>query len=224
MKKLMKKLYQAFAPEFLKLRVNVYRHKRLVFSNKDFECVFVHIPKTAGTSLQKTLFNFAHTGHFRWDEYRAMNRKKFDNYYKFAFVRNPWDRVVSAYFYLNNGGGNEIDKKWSESVLAKYASFDEFVLNWLTLDNVKTWNHFVPQAEFIFDDKDHMRVDFCGRFENINEDFLVVSNKLGSERKLKDLNKSSRGNYAQYYTAETKAVVAKVYERDIRLLGYSFEG
>lgn len=223
--KLIKKIYRGITPAYIKVRVSAFLHDQVVYNeyNNQLKCIFVHVPKTAGTSLQETLFDFSHTGHFRWDEYRAMDRKKFSEYYKFAFVRNPWDRVVSAYFYLSKGGRNSSDKKWADEVLSEYDDFNTFVLEWLTPQNIYTWNHFVPQTDFIFDKQDQMKVDFCGKFESLNEDFLTVSKRLGADKNLKNINKSSRGSYSQYYTEQTKAIVAEVYERDIRLLGYTFD-
>ncbi|WP_263079367.1 sulfotransferase family protein [Endozoicomonas sp. Mp262] len=207
------------------MRVNEKLRGQVVFHdyNDKLECIFVHIPKTAGTSLQKTLFNFTHTGHLRWDEYEAYDKKKFSKYYKFAFVRNPWDRVVSAYEYLKSGGRNESDKAWSEKNLAKYTSFESFINSWLTEENILTWNHFVPQSNFIFDTNDNLKVDFLGRFETLNCDFKILSEKLGGYRSLENINKSKRKAYKDYYSKTTKDKIAKLYGRDVELLGYKFD-
>lgn len=220
---MIKNIYRSLAPVYLKVRVNSIRGQQYFHPyNDELKCIFVHIPKTAGTSLQKTLFDFTHTGHIRWDEYRAIDKKRYDLYFKFAFVRNPWDRLVSAYFYLKAGGRNSSDKEWSERVLSKYDSFESFVLGWLTAENIKTWNHFVPQTDFIYDKNDKLMIDFLGKFENLVNDFNFISDRIGVNRELENINKSERGDYREYYNDKTKEKVRMVYERDISLLGYDF--
>ena len=70
-----------------------------VFDKK--KCIFFHIPKTAGISLVKALFGDLDWGHRDVKYYRnVFNKKKFDSYFKFTFVRNPYDRLFSAYSFL----------------------------------------------------------------------------------------------------------------------------
>ena len=66
-------------------------------------------------------------------------------------------------------------------------------------------------------------MDFIGRFENLDNDFMYVASKLGINRKLKKTNKSIRNkNYKSYYSRETKEIVNKVYQKDICLFKYTF--
>lgn len=70
-----------------------------------YRCIFVHIPKAAGISMSRALFgNFA-GNHKSVETYqRIFSKKEFNSYFKFTFVRNPWDRLFSAYIYLKRGG------------------------------------------------------------------------------------------------------------------------
>lgn len=187
----------------------------------EFRCIFIHIPKTAGTSVARTLFGRG-SRHVPWFEYQRANPRKFRKYFKFAFVRNPWDRLVSTYFYLKSGGLNEMDRAWADEHLAGYESFEEFVMEWLTEERTWSWVHFKPQHYFICEDELRIQVDFVGRMERVNKDFQTVAHRLGCTRALATGNRSRHRHYSAYYTAELRDKVAQVYAADIRLFGYSF--
>ena len=151
-----------------------------------------------------------------------MNPRKFRDYFKFCFVRNPWDRLVSGYFYLRFGAGVE-NRTGSEEDIAKYDDFASFVSGWLTDDNVRSSLHFGPQYPFICDGGKRVRMDFVGRLENIAVDFGTVCNHLNIQAELQRLNSSDHRHYSEYYTAELRELVASVYAEDIAMFGYHFE-
>src|SRR5947208_3465937 len=93
-------------------------------------CIFIHIPKTAGSSIALSLFG-EQLEHITYRDYQIANPRKFDRYFKFAFVRNPWDRVVSSYFFLRNGTMDEGNRAEAERLLAGYSDFGSFVRGWL---------------------------------------------------------------------------------------------
>lgn len=186
------------------------------------EAIFIHIPKTAGTSLYN-LIGYTGIGHVPYDWYETRDRDKFKRYFKFAFVRNPWDRLVSAFLYLKRGGSNAMDEQWGKSNLGDYDTFEDFVKNWVTDDNVERYFHFIPQYRFIYDQELVLKVDFVGRFENIQADFDVVANKLGIAERLPYVNKSQRKAYQTYYTDETRDIVSRVYRQDLELFNYQFD-
>jgi hypothetical protein len=188
------------------------------------KCIFVHIPKTGGISIKKSLFGIRGGAHRRLRNYKILyNEKEFSNYFKFSFVRNPWDRVVSAYEFLKAGGINEADRRWTEEVLSQFNSFNDFIVGWLAETEGYGEIHFMPQYEFICLGGTKPQVDYIGRFEQINKDFTKICNKIGVQKELSDNNKSSRhSDYKKYYTKETEEVVEEVYSEDIRMFGYSF--
>jgi hypothetical protein len=97
----------------------------------EHQCIFIHIPKAAGTSVALTLFGEP-SRHVPWFEYYQANPRKFRKYFKFAFVRNPWDRLVSSYFFLRKGGLCDADATWAAENLNAYSDFGQFVRGWVT--------------------------------------------------------------------------------------------
>ena len=192
----------------------------------DKKCIFLHIPKTAGISLGYSLFG-RHTGnHTTLQEYQiAFSEEEYNDLYKFAFVRNPWDRLLSAYMFLKAGGRNPGDAAWAQRHLGDYTGFDTFVKHWVSEENIQKGMHFKPQSQFItVPNNDEVGVDFLGKFENLEADFKRLREELqfGDDLIFKNKTASKVKKYQSYYTQESKEVVAKVYQRDIELLGYSF--
>ena len=190
----------------------------------DHQAIFIHIPKAAGVSVSNALFGNLAGGHTRLE----MHLNIFEpscilNYFKFTIVRNPWDRLVSAYHFLQKGGFEKADKDWFDKELSAYKDFDDFVKNWLNKENIWKWHHFRPQYHYMLDDNRKVKLDFIGFIENMDEDFEYIRKKLGVESTIKKLNKSDHKDYKDYYTEETKNIVAEVYAEDIELLGYNFD-
>ena len=184
-------------------------------------CVFIHIPKAAGTSLTRTLFD-SPSRHLHYTEYQRTNPRKFQQYFKFTFVRNPYDRLFSAYTFLKKGGLNELDRTWAQQHLSAYSDFDSFVHGWVSPENIQTWTHFKPQHFWICDASLNLKVDFVGRFEQMDADVAVVQARLGMPvARLPKINVTNRPRSAEEaYTAEMRAIVAQVYQTDFKLFAY----
>lgn len=191
---------------------------------KKHECIFIHVPKVAGTSVLNCLMGDDiyrdHATHF---EYKVADPGKFNRYFKFAFVRNPWDRAVSTYEYLKSGGNKKEDLYFYYLIKDKYPTFDEFVLNYLDKDSIFGHVLFKPQYQFLYDFSDKCLVDFIGRFEQLEDDFLVVSERLNLNAKLPKVNAIARDDYRNYYT--NKKVIERIsflYKKDMELFNYRF--
>ena len=115
----------------------------LVYSFQKTKSIFVHIPKTAGLSLIHAIYgdNVELYGHKRIIQYQKVF-SHFDQFYKFTVVRNPWDRLYSAYRFLQNNGLNEHDMNAREQHLKHISSFEEFVLTWLNKNTMWDIIHF----------------------------------------------------------------------------------
>jgi hypothetical protein len=198
------------------------------YSLKPFDmhrCIFIHIPKAAGISVLRSLFGSLGGAHRSARKYRLIfGDERFRDYFKFTFVRNPWDRLVSAFFFLKHGGLNAGDRRFSRRHLARFDTFGAFVRHWLRPRNLHHTIHFVPQHEFICLRKLTIAVDFIGRFETLETDFARIAERLGIECTLDHCNPaaSRRPDYRTYYDERTRAIVANVYAEDIALLDYDF--
>lgn len=186
------------------------------------QAIFVHIPKTAGMSIVQALFKTT-GGHRSALFLKQIFSSDFDSYFKFTFIRNPWDRLYSAYRFLAKGGINEHDRNVFEKHLKQCDSFEDFVLNYLTRKQVLDLIHFQPQSKFLMDESNNIMVDFIGRYENLEKDFLHITRQLNTKVGLPHINKTiGNVDYRSVYTDEMKKRVAEVYQDDIKLFNYTF--
>ena len=182
----------------------------------DKKCVFFHIPKTAGISISNALFGDVKWGHRSVNFYKShYGENIFNSLYKFCFVRNPYDRLFSAYTFLKEGGINNLDLEFSNSYLQEFTSFDEFVLKGLEKKEIMNWVHFKPQYTFVCDENDNIVMDFVGKMENLNTDFDTVCKHLKIESKLQKLNMSSAKK--NEFSEEIKAIIKLKYQKDFNL-------
>lgn len=218
-----KYLFRLLTPHFLREKVQRLRGQSKFKHYFDrHKCIFVHIPKAAGQSLGESLFNDPFPGHWKLTDYEWENRKKTSSYFTFAISRNPYDRLVSAYFYLMNSTKSELDRYFVKNVLIKYPTFEEFVLNGLLDEEIIRWVHFVPQTEFI-KTKNGRMIDYVGKLETMDEAVGHICEKLGvSNVEVPKKNESVRKDYNGYYTKQMKDVVYDFYQKDFEVLGYSY--
>jgi len=210
------------------LKKVVYKSSKGNFSLRHYyenKCIFVHITKSAGTSLALSIFGEL-PYHYTAYQYRVIyGKNSFNNFYKFTFVRNPWDRLYSAFSYLKGGGWDEKDAHWAEEHLGEVDNFNQFVMQWLSEDRLDAHIHFWPQSKFICDSQNKPLIDYLGYFENITHDYKDVLKKLSLPmRELKHTNVSKRKSYVDVYTREMIDKVAELYHEDINNFGYQFNG
>lgn len=186
--------------------------------------IFFHIPKSAGLSVSQALFGNRGAGHISVTTAKLIfGRKNFNEFYKFCFVRNPWDRLVSAYYYLKAGGVDRVMTPWINEHINRFDSFGEFVRHSLANPAVMADQHLRPQYKFVVDGSGELKMDFVGRFESLQEDFLRISEHLGLSAQLPHINPSKRTDFRANFDDETAQIVARVYAEDIRLFHYSFD-
>jgi hypothetical protein len=193
--------------------------------------LFVHIPKTAGNSIQSALRDYSEDQlvalrkeqdgierfglrnpnykikkHSTLGEYRdALGSEQFRNLHKFTCVRNPWDRMVS-YYFTPTQSPETWDRKRFREIISKAVS----VADYLRLD---------PGEEDPF-----ANVDYIMRFENLADDFPTVCETLGiSPVTLPRYNRSSREHYSKYYDEELRGLVRMRFAAEIERFGYTFE-
>ncbi len=186
-----------------------------------YKCIFVHIPKAAGVSVNKSLFGNLGGGHRSIREYQDIYPKKtFQRYFKFTFVRNPYERVFSAFSFLKKGGFNERDALWSKDYLSKFNNFEAFVKEWVNPENIYRKNHFTPQFEYLISKDGTIPLDFIGKVENMDQDFSFVCNKMNVPYTLQHLNSSFKKTAEECMDDEMKSIIRKAYSKDFELFSY----
>jgi len=159
-----------------------------------FKCIFIHVPKTAGQSIEQFFMDrlgldwnqdrealllqnnndpalgtekLAHLAASEYVGCGHVSQQVFSSYYKFGFVRNPWTRILSEYRYRN---------------YFHHHSFKDFVINKLPRPGFDDkYRHVMPQYELLYDAEGKLLVDFVGRFETLQQDFDRVCETIGIE-------------------------------------------
>ena len=206
--------------------------------------IFIHIPKCGGTSVELALLknegiqmknydqddlNFlsenqkqkyrigyeykgTSTQHRKIDEYKHNKEKK---YFTFTFIRNPWERFLSEYFYILKCRPKD------QELRKKFPSFKHFVKG--KHEKEMYDSHDIPQINFVLNANKHKMINFIGRCEDMQTDFDYVCKKLNiSKMKLPYRNPTKHKHYTEYYDEETRSIVAKKYAKDIEYFGYEF--
>jgi hypothetical protein len=139
----------------------------------------------------------------------------YDKLYKFAFVRNPWDRVVSRYHYARGHGSHKLYDE-----VSSMRNFEEYV-EWAVAET----KPFL-QTNVLCDEDGSILVDFVGRFESLADDFSTVCNRIGlPQPSLQHLNPSQKResrSYRKYYSERARALIAEFCRKDIETFGYEF--
>lgn len=189
------------------------------------KCIFVHVPKTAGTSLLLALGDSGTSRHhLPWHVYLSANPKKFNSYFKFSFVRNPWDRAWSAYSYLRSGGNKTTDLSVFE-LISQYENFDDFVVRGLGRGQFRSHLLFLPQSFYLVGPDGDIRVDFLGRVESFHSDYKSLCHSVGLKHDL-CVTKANVSSAVEtpFLSSLGADVLYELYREDVDLFGYSMEG
>ena len=206
-----------------KQRSKVLKDGTLLNSFNNKKIIFIHIPKTAGISLVKSIFgDVTLEGHRSVSFYKQVFGSRYSDFFTFTIVRNPWDRLYSAYKFLEKGGMNIHDKNAFETHLSIYRDFEDFVLNGLNEKIIWKITHLIPQHEFVCDKNGKIIVDHIGRFENLNKSIEKINDILKSDFKLEHHNKTDKKDYKDIYTTKMIEKVHQIYQKDIDIFEYKF--
>ena len=209
--------------------------------------LFIHVPKTGGNSIQGILKNYSEDiiitrkkGENGFDErFELKNRKYkikkhaslyqykkvlepdiYNSLFKFAVIRNPWDRMISYYFSPNLGV-----VKWEKEKFIKFVNnvkpLKYYIAEYNLLDKV-----FYELNLNVKNDRSKLdeNIDYIIKFENIEKDFEKVCKKLSIPyQTLPVVNKSYREHYSKYYDEELIELVKRKYRDEIELFNYKFE-
>jgi hypothetical protein len=209
--------------------------------------IFVHIPKTAGTSVEAVLGMHGEKTDIGVKPYvnqevdrehlygqdlqhmTAADLKQvlqhdgtFDRYFKFSIVRNPWDRLVSVFAWTN--------QKWAKGIELSDAEFEAavrqlhalFITARAARQPPRVGPHWWPQVHFLVDRDRKPLLDFIARHENLAVDWMRIREKIGIQADLPLRMRSHHRPYQSYYNATTRDMVAEIYADDIAALSYTF--
>lgn len=208
----------------LKEKVNIYRRyphwSRL-------NCIFVHVPKAAGTSVNKALYGRT-LGHYTAAEIQGKFPELYERAFTFSLVRNPWDRVLSAYRFACVGRTDSMGvHKPGQYRIPEFESFERFVSEWLPKQDVERLDYiFRPQWMFVCDESGKVMVDHLGRVEAMDETVTVMVERLGRPLSIKNENttRSPKADFRSAYSRpEMIEIVREIYSKDIELFSYEFE-
>jgi len=194
--------------------------------------IFVHIQKTGGTAIASAFGqpSVYPEKHFSASELRLLyGDSAWTTYFKFSFVRNPWDRLVSWWSNIQDQRpafeqGIHLNK-FQTYVLQHAFTFTDFLENCdeEILDNDGSKWIFRNQIDYLCDKDGDQMVDFIGRFESLQHDFSIITQEtMGKVFNLPIVNQSKRSKYSEYYNSKTVDLVGLKYQKDIQTFGYSF--
>lgn len=189
-----------------------------------YKCIFIEVPKTGSTSIRK-LIGFPEKPHMNINEIKKELIEKnkeftgnystleFQDYFKFGFVRNPWDRVVSLY---NRQEGIMMSSKMS---------FEGFV-DWINYssDTCIHPSQHKNQLDWFLDENKQVAVDFIGKFENLDADWEEICKRINVNIKLEhhNINMKNKKHYTDYYNKKTINTIAEKFKVDIDYFSYEF--
>jgi chondroitin 4-sulfotransferase 11 len=195
------------------------------------DIAFLHIPKTAGTSIEEWLN--LNKGSRVYREFvlnpklSSLSQQLVKPSFTFTVVRNPWDRMVSFYHWIKwlvlNDPQSLIARSWlyHNHSIDNWPEFDSWIQNldsFAWFPTYLTW--FSPsaqQTEWI-----DQPIDLIVRFENLEADLAPVRDLLATSAPLPHRRRSDHYPYKQYYTDETKQIIAQRFQQDIDLFKYTF--
>jgi hypothetical protein len=199
-------------------------------------CIFVHIPKTGGTSIEDVIWPAPRREEDLWMGFVSAHRNKYQTgglqhllahqirqevgeeifgaYFKFAVVRNPWDRAVSQFCYTR------IRTDLHELIgMTAETSFSDYLTRIEGHEHVQ-WQ---PQVDFVHDADGSTLIDLVGRFERLEQDAGSIFKRLGLEAStLPHSNASDRRPYREYFDTSSRRRIERLYGKDIEAFGYEF--
>ena len=184
--------------------------------------IFIHIPKTGGSSIELALGLMKTTNgfgihknkaqqHFTWADYKKKFNRVFDISFKFSVCRNPYDRLISDYYWLPVNAftnGKTIDEfiDYCESIVKKGKYNDGIYAD-----------HSMPQYKYIFNENNKLMVNKLFRFENFREieEYLKNNFNISEVPKIHACICDEKVKL----TDQQKDRVYNIYRKDFELLG-----
>lgn len=200
-----------------------------------YKFVFVHIPKTAGSSVTSALLPYSDPLPLRWlssplrkigfpvnlgpiplnshatcSEILDLFGSSFFDYFRFAFVRNPYDWVASTYYYILKDS-----RHVRHRIVSSYSDINEFVAKDIMA------HHYPSQSSYVYSNDGTLLVNKIACFENLNEDFNYITSQLNLKISLPETNRTNKPSPCSVLSRESLFAIKQFYEIDFLNFGYS---
>lgn len=185
-----------------------------------YNSIFVHIPKTGGSSIQKWLLDNTDSYVTKGSKHYSLNGLeakygKFD--FSFAVVRNPWDWCVSWYFFKRDRALRRIDNPKNKGKFS--LEYNQKVLD----DFEKGFDYFIENTTLKSQSSRILGVSSILRLENIKEDTKPIAKKFNISSNIPYINISNRDrDYKKYFNKKTQKIVENKFIDDIDMFDYKF--
>ena len=188
------------------------------------KAIFIHIPRNAGRSMEAYIGGKRPSNPHHTDIkiLRAIEDGKYSDYFSFAIVRNPLDRMVSIFHhYIDGGNKSKADRKIQKALSTM--GFYSFIRNLEALPDIIPGYHqelhpfIMEQHSYIFGHDDRMLLDYIARYEDIEQNAQYIGKRLGIQGSFPHKNRSDHEPYKNYYDPELVYIVRRRYHRDIEL-------
>lgn len=192
--------------------------------------LFIHIPKCAGMSVINMLNDAKiYPIKLQWHKKLDFYSEEINSMYKFTFIRNPWDRIASHFYFQGPGAPDWPEKDFNQLVTTKRQyryppgfnkmSFKQFVLEFVCNENVipSRTNLFIsePITHRLKNKKGDIDFDFIGYVENFEDDFKKLCKQLGIKTNLLRVNNNQNTNYRNLYDSYLYDVVKEYFKEEI---------
>jgi len=191
--------------------------------NQIVSIAHIHIPKTAGTTVN-TVLNVKMKNHYTWEERFVNQNRNPEDYFVISFVRNPYDRLLSYYRYKKHKEQQGFEK----TSLSKNIDFNDWVKEVYVYNNKTFFDWRIQKTMWDFVSyKDELKPDYIGRFENLQQDlkniFQIIDRPF-SKIPIKKENTvpGSNSNYRSEYKDSTIEIATEFFKKDLETWGYSF--
>ena len=152
----------------------------------------------------------------QYNELANMNEEKWNSYYKFSIIRNPYDKIVSTWKYLKIKN------------LINDISFENFIKEYSNCNDYAFTHAFISQYDHLLDTNNELKINYNCKFENLNEELVIVLNKLGCEIKhpkiILDKNiidsLNNKENYCINYNDEIIGLVNNYFKDDFEKFNF----
>lgn len=221
-----------------KVRRNGAYYTRSMFFDRDKKCLYIGVSKAGNTSIKAVIYSMPDMGDYR-NVHKAVHQesgrakisslKDYEDYFKFTFVRNPFDRLVSCYENKLHSDKESVGVTIKELIYDRYLmgylhkdlGFANFAKKVCRIPDKYADRHFVSQTFQMLREDGSLIPDYVGKFENFSEDFEYVREKFDLQP-LPHYNKTKkeRKNWMDYYDLETARLVYERYKKDIEMFGY----